>query len=95
MGLKTPNRWQQVLWWRQNTNALLKGISVDTLMEKNGWARTEILKMDIEGAEKEILSADVGWLKKVKLLIIELHDNFKPNCTKTLFKALEPFEYEA
>jgi FkbM family methyltransferase len=77
------------------TDALVPGLTVDTLLKKNNWGQIDILKMDIEGAEKEIFSADTNWLKKVKVLIIELHDNYKAGCTKTFFKALETFEYDA
>jgi FkbM family methyltransferase len=77
------------------TDATVKGITVNTLLERYQWPYIDILKMDIEGAEKEIFSVPAEWLKKIKLLIIELHDNYKPDCTKTFFKALEPYTYEA
>lgn len=50
----------------------------------------DILKIDIEGAEKEVFSNDVAWLEKVGLIFIELHDRKKPGCRDTFFKAVEP-----
>lgn len=52
----------------------VQAIDVPGILEMAGKDRIDILKMDIEGAEADVLgkSADV-WLKKVELLIIELH----------------------
>lgn len=36
------------------------------------------VKMDVEGAEKEIFSRDVEWIDEVPLLIVELHDWMLP-----------------
>lgn len=33
----------------------------------------DLVKMDIEGAEQELLTGDLGWLERVKSLIIEFH----------------------
>ena len=78
-------------------DTFFNALTISSLMMKYNWSDVDIVKMDIEGAEKEIFSNKncFDWLSKTKLLIIELHDNYKPNCTKTLFKALEPFEYSA
>jgi FkbM family methyltransferase len=73
----------------------IKGLTVDTILADSKWTMIDILKMDIEGAEKEIFSHETGWLKKIRLLIIELHDNYKEDCTKTFFRALENYSYEA
>jgi len=37
-----------------------------------------IAKIDIEGAEEELFSADTGWVDEFPLLIIELHDGLIP-----------------
>lgn len=72
----------------------LKGTGVATILSNAGWEKFDLLKIDIEGAEKEVFSGDTSWLKGVKLMIIEMHDRYKPGCTKAVFKALESFDYE-
>ncbi len=74
----------------------INGITIRNIMETKNWKNIDILKMDIEGAEKEVFSAnDMEWLSKVKVLIIELHDRYKPETTKVFFKALNNFNYDA
>ncbi len=74
----------------------ISGITIPHLLELQHWDEVDIIKLDIEGAEKEVFSSDdLSWLKKVKLLIIELHDRYKPGCTKTVFEALNKFNYDA
>lgn len=55
----------------------LDGISLPTLLKDSGWPTVDILKIDIEGAEKEVFAEQrksVEVLKKVRFLVIELHD---------------------
>jgi len=52
----------------------VEGISIPTLMEMFHIPRLNILKMDIEGAEEIIFATNPdGWLRRVDLLIIEIH----------------------
>ncbi len=75
---------------------MVNGITIQSIIKLQGWDEVDIIKLDIEGAEKEVFSAeDLSWLKKVKLLIIELHDRYKKDCTKTFFEALNKFNYDA
>ena len=58
-----------------------EGIEVDTItmedvMARAGITTIDVLKMDIEGAEKLILPARPVWLKQVGLLLAELHDGY-------------------
>jgi len=86
----------------ENNNISINGntipaFSIHSLMQKYKWKELDIVKMDIEGAEKDVFRNNnaFNWLTKTKLLIIELHDNYQPECSKTFFKALESFDYEA
>jgi FkbM family methyltransferase len=54
--------------------AAVEATTVPDLLQRMGWERVHILKMDIEGAEADVLgpTAD-AWLDRVDMLIIELH----------------------
>lgn len=57
---------------------LFEVISMDSLMETHQLEGVDFLKIDVEGGEKEIFSAqtDLSWLKSVKVIAIEIHDEF-------------------
>lgn len=57
--------------------------------------KIDILKMDIEGSEKEVFSVDTEkWLPITKCLVIELHDRMKPGCSQAVFNALSHYNFE-
>ena len=56
-----------------------KAITIQKLLEESGYNKIDILKLDIEGSEKEIFLKNYEeWLGKVCILVIELHDRMKP-----------------
>jgi FkbM family methyltransferase len=66
----------------------VRAISIPTLMKEHGLDRIGLLKIDIEGAEKELFEAqDLAWLDRVDTIAIELHDRMKPGCGHAFFKA--------
>lgn len=70
-------------------------ISIASLCEKNSIPQIDLLKIDIEGAEKEIFSGDCSWLDNVSVLIIELHERYKAGCNETVFNAIrDKFDME-
>ena len=72
----------------------VKSVSIDSLMKRFSIDEIDILKMDIEGAEREVFSSNYErWLPKVKVLIIELHDFIHRDCSKTVFKALCNYDF--
>jgi len=67
----------------------IEALSIPGIMKRFGLDRIGLLKIDIEGAEKELFSAaDLNWLEKVDRIAIELHDIFKPGCGDAFFKAM-------
>jgi FkbM family methyltransferase len=54
--------------------SIIEGIGVADLLRDFGWERVDLLKMDIEGAEMEVLSHGVeDWLDRVRILAVEFH----------------------
>ncbi len=68
-------------------------ITIDKIIERYSLDSIDVLKLDIEGAEKEIFENNCSWLYKVKTLVIELHDRLKPGCAMSLFSALNNHNY--
>jgi hypothetical protein len=50
----------------------------------------DLLKVDIEGAEKEVFAA-CDWMDSVRCLMIELHDRFKPGCSEAVNAVVQGF----
>ena len=73
------------------------GITVSDILRETGRRRIDILKLDIEGAERELFStSSEDWLPFVRLIVIELHDRFKVGCSEAFYKRIsqKPFMQE-
>jgi FkbM family methyltransferase len=68
------------------------GITIGEILR---WVGTDIdiLKLDVEGTEKELFSSlsAKGWLGSVHWIIIELHDRFVAGCSDEFVRATLPF----
>ena len=49
-------------------------ITRDRLMRDQGIDHIDILKVDIEGAEKEVFADTSAWIDRVGSIIVELHE---------------------
>jgi FkbM family methyltransferase len=57
----------------------LKGVEIVRTMGKYGWDLIDFMKIDIEGSEKYLFEEDSyvsGFLSKIKLLSIEVHEEY-------------------
>lgn len=55
--------------------------TIPTILEQFGKDGADIIKIDIEGAEQELLSGNVDWLKQSSVVCIELHDRIVGGCS--------------
>jgi FkbM family methyltransferase len=73
----------------------VEAISLDEIMKENNLQYIDILKIDIEGSEKELFEKNYdSWMSKTKVLIIELHDKKRKGCSVSLFKAVSKYNFE-
>lgn len=87
---KTNGNWGiQTRTSQDNETNSIKGFTIKTIMEKYNLDKIDILKMDIEGAEKDVfLNENNLMLDKIRILSIELHDRMVKNCSTVLFSVM-------
>lgn len=72
----------------------IKSITIEQIVQSNNIDFIDILKIDIEGAEKELFSMNYElWLPKTKIIMIELHDRMKKGCSKSVFEAICKYDF--
>jgi FkbM family methyltransferase len=76
---------------KQSTGQLVGSVTLDDLMQQYNLAAIDILKLDIEGAEKEIFLAGGEWINKTKIIAIELHDQIYSGCDRAFYLATRDY----
>lgn len=74
----------------QNGAQKVRSVTMETLMREAKIDSIDLLKMDIEGAEKEVFDS-ATWMSKVQVLAIELHDRLRPGCGEAVRSACKDF----
>ena len=72
----------------------IQSFSINTLQQKFNFEYIDILKIDVEGSEKEIftsINTDLNFLHKTKVIALEIHDEF--NCREDIYKILEEYNF--
>ncbi len=60
----------------ENPDGSVQAYGIEELIEKVKFPTIDLLKIDIEGSEFEVLKTSFNWIKKVKFLAIEIHEEF-------------------
>lgn len=71
---------------------LTRGMTIDRIMEECCIEHIDILKIDIEGAEREVFNDSSRWIDKVDSMIVELHERMKPGCNLSFSKTVSKFD---
>jgi FkbM family methyltransferase len=73
----------------------IQGLTLSEVIRECGFEKIDLLKLDIEGAEKDIFGAgDLDWMTRTHAIIIELHDRFRPGCEAAFLDATRRFGFE-
>lgn len=73
----------------------MKSITLHEVMQKYDFTKIDLLKIDIEGAERELFGSHYEhWLSKTSAIAIELHDFLQPNTSDNFYKAIQPYHFK-
>ncbi|WP_017653948.1 FkbM family methyltransferase [Fortiea contorta] len=86
----SPWSWGGYLDNNSSEETIVRSYTMTEIMQLSGLNTIDILKVDIEGAEKQLFSEQNEWLKNVKLIIAELHDGYS---IEQFQKDLEPMNF--
>jgi FkbM family methyltransferase len=67
-----------------------RAITMRTLMKEMEIPSVDVLKVNIEGAEKEVFET-CDWMDDIRCLMIDLHDRFKPGCSEAVNSVAQGF----
>jgi FkbM family methyltransferase len=68
---------------------VVEALTLTDIMNEFNLDYIDLLKLDIESAEKQLFSDNyMQWLTKTKVIIIELHDWMTDGCSKPFFSAI-------
>ncbi|GAB6391459.1 MAG: FkbM family methyltransferase [Treponematales bacterium] len=79
---------------KHNLKNKIKGITIDEIMKNYNFDSIDILKIDIEGSEREVFECSDGWINKVNAIIIELHERMKDGCCRVFYNKTNGFSEE-
>jgi FkbM family methyltransferase len=97
LSIKSPDAETNAFQVREAIDGDIQAISIDDIITKHDLPRIDLLKIDIEGSEKEVFSASMAqhWLNRVGMILVETHDRFEPGCTDAINAATKnDFHYK-
>ncbi len=88
----TGDEWARQVGTARDGTGSVTAMSIPSILNKAGWDKVDLLKMDIEGAEEAVFGAsDIGWMDRVGAMVIEIHG---PECRAALDRAVEGRAYD-
>ena len=77
------------------TTNVVQAYTMDDILELIPDHHIDVLKVDVEGAERFVFGADADrWLEHVELILIEIHDWKEPGSSRAYHESLRPFDYD-
>ena len=70
----------------------VRGLTLRELMTDLGIQHIDLLKVDIEGSEKEVFQNSADWIEHVGIIAIEIHEWIRSGCNESVYGAAKDFE---
>ena len=71
----------------------IAGVSINDLMIEYHLENIDLLKMDIEGSEKEVFEQNTEWTDKVTYIIVEIHEDMRPGAYNAVKKLTDSHNF--
>lgn len=86
--------WSRSLMPAEQGEGAIPVYTIKDLLKRHNWEYIDLLKIDIEGAEKEVFGnvEDLSFLSRTKVVTIEVHDAFKMG--GKIMEALQQFDFK-
>lgn len=89
----TNNSFQVVATTADDASAI-PAVCLPTIMKRHNWPVIDLLKVDIEGSEKELFSTNYeAWLPHVRMLLVEVHDTMQMGSSAAVFRAISQYNF--
>jgi FkbM family methyltransferase len=69
----------------------VRGLTLRELMTDLGIQQIDLLKVDIEGSEKEVFQNSADWIGHVGIIAIEIHEWIRSGCNESVYGAAKDF----
>lgn len=71
----------------------VRAVTIPWLMREYRMEGVDLLKMDIEGAERDVLQSGACWMSNVGCIAAELHERIQPGCEAAFREATRHFRH--
>lgn len=72
----------------------IESVTLDEILTNKNWETIDVLKIDIEGAEKELFESNYEtWIPKTKVIMVETHDRMREGCSKSVTETLNKYNF--
>lgn len=87
--ITNPNDASNAFMVIEDSDGEIEAISIGDLVERYALETIDLLKIDIEGSEKEVFEHPNSqtWLGRVRALLVETHDNMRPGSAEAVRRA--------
>jgi FkbM family methyltransferase len=70
----------------------VRAVTIPELIAASGYERVSVLKIDIEGAERDLFSYNTDkWLSRIDNIVVELHG---AECVKAFYRAVSNHKFQ-
>jgi FkbM family methyltransferase len=75
-----------------NAVGMAPALTIDSLLRDFGLNYVDLLKVDIEGSEKEVFESSGNWIDRIGTIMVEIHDRVNSGCGQAVYLATKDFK---